>query len=64
MGDRWDSSLLGNSRYTWYPLSWASGDPEIVYADLWTVDLDAGMSKFLGATMRLLTYYIQVLTLC
>lgn len=42
MGDRWESSLLGNSRYMWYPLSWSSGDPQIVYADLWTVDLAAG----------------------
>ena len=26
----------------WYPLSWSSGDPQIVYADLWTVDLATG----------------------
>lgn len=42
MGDRWDSDLLGNSRYAWYPLSWSTGDPQIVYADLWTVDYEAG----------------------
>ncbi|KZT72472.1 carbohydrate-binding module family 35 protein [Daedalea quercina L-15889] len=51
MGDRWDSSLLGNSRYMWYPLSWASGDPEIVYADLWTLDLDAGTYTVLNGTV-------------
>ncbi|KAH9938280.1 galactan 1,3-beta-galactosidase [Fomitopsis serialis] len=42
MGDRWEPDVLGNSRYVWYPLSWSSGNPQIVYADVWTVDLDAG----------------------
>ncbi|EPT03669.1 hypothetical protein FOMPIDRAFT_49235 [Fomitopsis schrenkii] len=51
MGDRWQSSLLGNSRYMWYPLSWASGDPQIVYADLWTVDLAAGTYSVLNGTV-------------
>ncbi|KAH9909454.1 glycosyl hydrolase [Fomitopsis serialis] len=41
MGDRWEPDVLGNSRYVWYPLSWSSGNPQIVYADVWTVDLDA-----------------------
>ncbi|TFY63401.1 hypothetical protein EVJ58_g3275 [Rhodofomes roseus] len=50
MGDRWESSLLGNSRYVWYPLSWSSGDPQIVFADLWTVDLDAGTYTVLNGT--------------
>ncbi|KAI0736206.1 glycosyl hydrolase [Fomitopsis betulina] len=51
MGDRWESSLLGNSRYMWYPLSWSSGDPQIVYADLWTVDLAAGTYSVLNGTV-------------
>ncbi|PCH41168.1 carbohydrate-binding module family 35 protein [Wolfiporia cocos MD-104 SS10] len=50
MGDRWDSSLLGNSRYTWYPLSWSSGDPQIVYADLWKVDYSAGTYTVVNGT--------------
>jgi len=43
MGDRWRPSLLGSSRYVWYPLSWSSGKPQIVAADVWSVDLAAGM---------------------
>ncbi|CCL99415.1 uncharacterized protein FIBRA_01433 [Fibroporia radiculosa] len=50
MGDRWDSILLGNSRYTWYPLSWASGVPQIVYADLWKVDYAAGTYSVMNGT--------------
>lgn len=42
MGDRWRPSLLGSSRYMWYPLSWASGKPQIVAADVWSVNLSAG----------------------
>jgi len=42
MGDRWRSDLLGSSRYIWYPLSWASGVPQIVPADVWSVDVNAG----------------------
>ncbi|KAK7468527.1 hypothetical protein VKT23_003031 [Stygiomarasmius scandens] len=42
MGDRWRPSLLGSSRYIWYPLSWASGSPQIVAADVWSVNLAAG----------------------
>ncbi|KAF9535739.1 galactan 1,3-beta-galactosidase [Crepidotus variabilis] len=42
MGDRWRPSLLGSSRYIWYPLSWSSGSPKIVAADVWTLDLSAG----------------------
>ncbi|KAF9458757.1 galactan 1,3-beta-galactosidase [Collybia nuda] len=42
MGDRWRPSLLGSSRYMWFPLSWASGKPQIVQADVWSLNLSAG----------------------
>ncbi|TFK76713.1 galactan 1,3-beta-galactosidase [Pluteus cervinus] len=42
MGDRWRPSLLGSSRYMWLPLSWSSGNPQIVQADVWSVNLAAG----------------------
>ncbi|KAJ3822068.1 galactan 1,3-beta-galactosidase [Lentinula raphanica] len=42
MGDRWDVSALGSSTYIWFPLSWSSGLPVIVEADVWSVDLAAG----------------------
>ncbi|KAH8111706.1 Arabinanase/levansucrase/invertase [Phellopilus nigrolimitatus] len=42
MGDRWRPSLLGSSRYIWYPLDWSSGSPQIVPADVWSVDVSAG----------------------
>ncbi|KAF8887802.1 galactan 1,3-beta-galactosidase [Infundibulicybe gibba] len=29
MGDRWRPSLLGSSRYMWFPLSWATGVPQL-----------------------------------
>jgi hypothetical protein len=42
MGDRWRSDLLGSSRYVWFPLSWSSGSPQLVAADVWSVDVNAG----------------------
>lgn len=45
MGDRWRPSLLGSSRYIWYPLDWSSGSPQIVHADVWKVNLGAGQSQ-------------------
>ncbi|KAK0500638.1 galactan 1,3-beta-galactosidase [Armillaria luteobubalina] len=42
MGDRWRPSLLGSSRYMWFPLSWSSGSPQIVAADVWSVNVAAG----------------------
>ena len=42
MGDRWRPDLLGSSRYIWYPLDWSSGSPQIVPADVWSVNLNAG----------------------
>lgn len=46
MGDRWRPSLLGSSRYIWYPLDWSSGSPTLVHADVWTVNLQAGAYHF------------------
>lgn len=48
MGDRWRPTVLGSSSYIWFPLSWASGVPQIVQADVWSVDLSAG--KYTAAT--------------
>ncbi|TFK40889.1 hypothetical protein BDQ12DRAFT_678543 [Crucibulum laeve] len=42
MGDRWRPSLLGSSTYMWFPLSWSSGKPQIVQADVWNLNLSAG----------------------
>ncbi|KAH9946213.1 galactan 1,3-beta-galactosidase [Epithele typhae] len=42
MGDRWESNLLGSSTYIWYPLDFSSGSPQLVHADVWTVNLSAG----------------------
>lgn len=42
MGDRWRPDLLGSSRYVWYPLDFSSGAPQIVHADVWSVDVQAG----------------------
>jgi len=41
MGDRWRPSLLGSSRYMWFPMTWDTGKPQIVAADVWSVDLSA-----------------------
>lgn len=42
MGDRWRPDLLGSSRYIWYPLNWTSGSPQVVPADVWSIDISAG----------------------
>ncbi|KAL0950694.1 hypothetical protein HGRIS_007471 [Hohenbuehelia grisea] len=42
MGDRWRPSLLGSSRYIWLPISWSSGTPKLVQADVWSLDINAG----------------------
>lgn len=41
MGDRWRPSLLGSSRYVWFPMTWDTGKPQIVAADVWSVNLSA-----------------------
>jgi len=48
MGDRWRPTLLGSSRYIWLPMSWASGSPQLIWADVWTVNIAAG--TFTAAT--------------
>jgi hypothetical protein len=50
MGDRWRPSLLGSSRYVWLPLSWASGKPQLVAADVFTIDLNAGTYSVASGT--------------
>ncbi|KAF9056450.1 galactan 1,3-beta-galactosidase [Panaeolus papilionaceus] len=42
MGDRWRPSLLGSSRYMWFPMTWDSGSPKIIPADVWSLNLSAG----------------------
>lgn len=42
MGDRWRPTLLGSSSYIWYPLSWSTGVPQIVPADVWSVNPQTG----------------------
>ncbi len=42
MGDRWRPDLLGSSRYIWYPLDFSSGSPQLVPADVWSVNIQAG----------------------
>ncbi|KAI3615662.1 glycosyl hydrolase family 43 protein [Moniliophthora roreri] len=50
MGDRWRPSLLGSSRYMWFPLSWDSGNPQIVPADVWSVNVAAGTFSVASGT--------------
>ncbi|KAH8120507.1 Arabinanase/levansucrase/invertase [Phellopilus nigrolimitatus] len=50
MGDRWRPSLLGSSSYIWYPLDWSSGSPQIVQADVWSVDVSAGTYSVASGT--------------
>ncbi|KAI0321793.1 galactan 1,3-beta-galactosidase [Amylostereum chailletii] len=50
MGDRWRVSVLGSSRYIWYPLDFSSGSPKIVPADVWSVDIAAGTYTALMGT--------------
>ncbi|KAF7319882.1 Galactan 1,3-beta-galactosidase [Mycena kentingensis (nom. inval.)] len=42
MGDRWRSDRLSISSYIWLPLTWASGSPQLIWADVWTLNLAAG----------------------
>ncbi|KAJ7124820.1 galactan 1,3-beta-galactosidase [Mycena crocata] len=41
MGDRWRPELLGSSRYIWLPMTWASGSPQLIWADVWTLNIAA-----------------------
>ncbi|KAJ6519335.1 galactan 1,3-beta-galactosidase [Mycena sanguinolenta] len=50
MGDRWRPLLLGSSRYIWLPMSWASGSPQLVWADVWSVNMATGTSTIASGT--------------
>ena len=50
MGDRWRPDLLGSSRYIWLPIDWSSGSPQLVQADVWSVDIDAGTFSIASGT--------------
>ncbi|KDQ54900.1 carbohydrate-binding module family 35 protein [Jaapia argillacea MUCL 33604] len=50
MGDRWRPTLLGSSRYIWLPLDWSTGSPQLVWADVWSVDLAAGTYSIANGT--------------
>ncbi|KAF9002229.1 galactan 1,3-beta-galactosidase [Hymenopellis radicata] len=50
IGDRWRPSLLGSSRYMWFPLSWSSGAPQIVNADVWKLNITAGTYSVMTGT--------------
>ncbi|CAL1704335.1 unnamed protein product [Somion occarium] len=50
MGDRWRPSLLGSSRYMWYPLDFSSGSPTLVHADVWSVNIQAGTYSVASGT--------------
>ncbi|KAH9854104.1 galactan 1,3-beta-galactosidase [Lenzites betulinus] len=50
MGDRWRSNILGSSQYIWYPLDFSSGTPQLVHADVWSVNLAAGTYSVASGT--------------
>ncbi|EIW60508.1 galactan 1,3-beta-galactosidase [Trametes versicolor FP-101664 SS1] len=50
MGDRWRSNLLGSSQYIWLPLDFSSGAPQLVQADVWSVNLNAGTYSVASGT--------------
>ncbi|KZS90282.1 Arabinanase/levansucrase/invertase [Sistotremastrum niveocremeum HHB9708] len=50
MGDRWRPDLLGSSRYIWLPISWASGSPQLVQADVWSINISAGTYSVASGT--------------
>jgi hypothetical protein len=42
MGDRWDPTALGNSRYIWLPLTFSGTDISISYYDAWKINTITG----------------------
>lgn len=50
MGDRWRPDLLGSSRYIWLPLDFSSGNPALVWADVWSINLSAGTYSIASGT--------------
>ncbi|KAJ7071396.1 galactan 1,3-beta-galactosidase [Mycena amicta] len=50
MGDRWRSDILSISSYIWLPLTWASGSPQLIWADVWSLNLAAGTWSIASGT--------------
>jgi hypothetical protein len=50
MGDRWDSTALGNSRYLWLPLKFSGSDISLLYYDAWTINTSTGSWSRIPAT--------------
>jgi hypothetical protein len=42
MGDRWESTALGNSRYIWLPITFNGNDISLSYYDAWRINLITG----------------------
>ena len=63
MGDRWRSDQLGSSTYVWYPLDFSSGSPQLIHADVWSVNLAAGeyASHSVGPTYGRVSYRLPLL---
>jgi Glycosyl hydrolases family 43 len=45
MGDRWNASDLGNSRYLWMPLEIGGGKLKLPEPQKWTLDVNTGEAK-------------------
>lgn len=50
MGDRWDPTALGNSRYVWLPLNISGPDISLSYYDAWTINMSTGLWDRIPAT--------------
>jgi hypothetical protein len=50
MGDRWDPTALGNSRYIWLPLSFNGTNISISYYDAWKINTLTGQWSAVNTT--------------
>jgi hypothetical protein len=50
MGDRWDSTALGNSRYIWLPLQFSGTSISLSYYDAWTINMITGSWRAVSTT--------------
>lgn len=50
MGDRWDSTALGNSRYIWLPLSFSGTAISLSYHDTWNINVTTGAWSAVSTT--------------
>jgi hypothetical protein len=50
MGDRWDSTALGNSRYIWLPLSFSGANISLSYYDVWRINVGTGQWSAISTT--------------